>query len=69
MTGYAGFAERLRLIAEELDEVAFDALREAVAGGEVDRPAPDRRLMQARRAIEKAAGILERLDGAGPAAN
>jgi uncharacterized protein (DUF885 family) len=63
MTGeYAAFVERLEAIAADLDEVAFDRLREAVADGEVARPAVDKKLMQARRAIEKAAGVLRQLD-------
>lgn len=62
MGEYQGFVERLEAIAADLDEVAFDRLREAVADGEVTRPADDKRLMQARRAIEKAAGILRQLD-------
>ena len=33
---YGQLVERLESIAEELDEMAFDALREAVAEGEVD---------------------------------
>ena len=64
MTGeYATFVERLESIAADLDEMAFDRLREAVADGEVVRPADDKKLMQARRAIEKAAAVLRQLDG------
>lgn len=63
MTGeYATFVERLEAIAAELDEMAFDRLREAVADGEVVRPPDDKQLMQARRAIEKAAAVLRQLD-------
>ncbi len=63
MTGeYATFVERLDAIAADLDEVAFDRLREAVADGEVKRPVDDKKLMQARRAIEKAAAVLRQLD-------
>jgi hypothetical protein len=58
----AGIVDRLDLIAADLDEIAFDRLREAVADGEVARPADDKRLMQARRAVEKAAGVLRQLD-------
>jgi hypothetical protein len=64
MNGFAHLVERLDAVAEEIDEVAFDRLREAVAEGEVERPQVDRRLMQARRAVEKAAGILRALDEA-----
>ncbi len=59
---YDAFVERLESIAADLDELAFDRLREAVADGEVARPADDKQLMQARRAIEKAAEVLRRLD-------
>jgi hypothetical protein len=63
MTGeYAPFVDRLEAIAADLDELAFDRLREAVAEGEVERPAEDKKLMQARRAIEKAAAVLRQLD-------
>ena len=59
---YGQLAERLEAIGAELDDIAFDRLREAVAEGELARPADDRKLMQARRAIEKAAGVLRQLD-------
>ena len=63
MTGeYSAFVDRLEAIAADLDEMAFDRLREAVADGEVERPADDKKLMQARRAIEKAAAVLRQLD-------
>ncbi len=63
MTGdYGGLVERLESVAADLDEMAFDKLREAVADGEVTRPADDKKLMQARRAIEKAAAVLRQLD-------
>jgi len=62
MGEYDHLVERLESIAADLDELAFDRLREAVADGEVARPADDKRLMQARRAIEKAAGVLRQLD-------
>ncbi len=63
MTGeYASLVERLESVAADLDEMAFDRLREAVADGAVARPADDKKLMQARRAIEKAAAVLRQLD-------
>lgn len=62
MGDYDGLIERLESIAADLDEIAFDRLREAVADGEISRPAADNKLMQARRAIEKAAGVLRQLD-------
>jgi len=59
---YGQLVERLESIAADLDEIAFDRLREAVADGEVTRPVDDKKLMQARRAIEKAVGVLRQLD-------
>ena len=59
---YASLVDRLESIAADLDDMAFDRLREAVADGEVTRPADDKKLMQARRAIEKAAFVLRQLD-------
>jgi len=62
MADFEHLADRLESIAADLDEIAFDQLREAVADGEVSRPPSDKKLMQARRAIEKAAVILRKLD-------
>ena len=62
MSDFEGLIERLESIAADLDEMAFDRLREAVADGELVRPTDDKKLMQARRAIEKAAGVLRQLD-------
>ena len=54
---YDHLADRLDAVAEELDDTMFDQLREASAsrGG---RPVDDKRLTQARRAIEKASRLL-----------
>lgn len=54
---YDHLAERLDALVEELDDTMFDKLREASAarGG---RPADDKRLTQARRAMEKASRLL-----------
>jgi hypothetical protein len=51
--------ERLEVIAEELADLAIEALRAALAAGEEKRPAAEKRLTQARRAVEKAAGLLK----------
>jgi uncharacterized protein (DUF885 family) len=59
---YDNLIERLESVAADLDEIAFDRLREAVADGETTRPLADKRLMQARRAIEKATTVLRQLD-------
>ena len=58
MDDYVSLAQRLDQIVEEIDEAAFDGLREAVADGEVERPPHDKTLMQARRAVTKAAFLL-----------
>jgi hypothetical protein len=54
-------AAQLRAIAGELDDVALDVLTEAVADGATTRPPEDKTLTQARRAVEKAATLLESL--------
>lgn len=63
MGEYGAFAERLQSLAADIDDLAFDRLREAVADGETTRPIEDRELMKARRAIEKAIQVLRQLDG------
>ncbi|MFM7271175.1 MAG: hypothetical protein ACKO2C_06025 [Actinomycetes bacterium] len=50
--------ERLRSIEEELRDLAYDRLREAASGDETAR-ADERRVLQARRAIERAIGALD----------
>jgi hypothetical protein len=61
VSDYSGLAARLRDIAAELDDAALDVLNRAVADGASARPAEDRALTQARRAVEKAATLLESL--------
>lgn len=61
MSDLGSVADRLDAIVADLDEIAFDRLREAAAAGVTDRPADDRELLKARRAVEKAAHILRRL--------
>lgn len=54
---YEHLADRLDAIVADLDEVLFDQLREAVARKAVVAP-DQKRLTQARRAIEKASHLL-----------
>jgi hypothetical protein len=54
-------ADRLEAIVGELDELSFDLLQQAVADGATQRPAADRSLTQARRAVEKAAALLRQV--------
>jgi hypothetical protein len=56
-----GIVERLQAIEEELRDLAYDRLREKDDTGEI--LAEERRIHQARRAIEKAIRVL----GGGPA--
>lgn len=49
---------RLETIAEELADLAIEALRDAIDAGERGRPAEERRLTQARRSVERAASLL-----------
>ena len=53
---------RLESISEELADKALDALKSAHREGAVNRPETERQLTTARRAIEKAIGVLTRLD-------
>ena len=57
------FADRLDAISEELSEMALDELKAALRRGDQKRPATERTITQARRAIEKASHLLRRLDG------
>jgi hypothetical protein len=52
---------QLEAIVDELDDRSFELLREASAAGE-RRPGDDKRLVQARRAIEKAIRLLRDAD-------
>lgn len=54
----AEIADEIRRVIERLDEAQFDILREASAR-KTGRPAVDRVLTQARRALEKAAHLIE----------
>ena len=56
-------ADRLDVIAEELSDLALDSLRAALERGDSSRPAEEKRLTQARRAVEKAAHLLRSADG------
>ena len=58
----AELAERLDAIAEELSDLALDVLRQAVDRGDAARPTEEKRLSQARRAVEKAAHLLRASD-------
>lgn len=57
MSDFEGLAERLRAIEEELRDLAYDRLRQAAEGDESAK-ADERRLGQARRAVERAMRAL-----------
>lgn len=57
-----GLADRLDAISEELAEAAIELLKEAVRTGAPGRPADEKRITQARRAIDKAAHILRGIE-------
>ncbi len=63
MSAHDDLAERLDEIVAELDGRAFALLREAAAA-RAGRPVEDKRLTQARRAIEKAAHLLRSIGDA-----
>ncbi len=62
MSSYGSLADRLEAILFDLDELAFDQLREAVADGATSRPRADKELAKVRRSVEKAARVLQALD-------
>jgi len=51
-------AEELDAISERLNDAAMAVLSEAIERGETSRPAIEKRISQARRAVEKAAHHL-----------
>jgi hypothetical protein len=57
VTDFESLTERLRSIEEELRDLAYDRLRAAAAGDEAAK-ADERRLGQARRAVERAMRAL-----------
>jgi hypothetical protein len=55
-------ASQLDAIAEELDELAYERLKESIDAGGSELPVDERRLQRARRAVLKAADILREPD-------
>ena len=53
--------ERLRSASEDIADRALSVLSEAWRAGETKRPDAERALTQARRAVEKAINLLERM--------
>ena len=61
LTDLADVADRLRAIEEDLRDRALDALRAAASGDEASAAA-ETKILQARRAIERAIKALEPRD-------
>lgn len=53
---------RLEAIAEELADLAISRLRQSIDAGGNELPVDEKRLTRARRAVEKAVGILREPD-------
>ena len=69
MADVAELRDRLAGIAEELADLALDALRAAVDRGETGRPDDERRLTRARAAVERAVSLLGDAGGGAAAAD
>jgi hypothetical protein len=59
---FADIRERLLAISEELADLAMERLRESIDNGGAELPVDERRLLRARRAVEKAAAVLAEPD-------
>ena len=59
---YDDVADRLSSLAEEIADLAIDSIRQALRSGATGRPAAERTLTQARRAVEKAAHLLRGIE-------
>lgn len=66
MADLEGLRERLEAIGEELADAAMESLREALESGRTGRPERERKLTQARRAVEKAVHALDGIEAATP---
>ena len=62
---FAEIRARLKAISEELADLAILRLRDSIDAGGSELPVDERRLTRARRAVEKAAHLLDEPDDAG----
>ena len=62
---FAEIRARLKAISEELSDLAILRLRDSIDAGGTELPVDERRLTRARRAVEKAAHLLDEPDDAG----
>jgi hypothetical protein len=67
MNDYQNLVTALEQISGQIDDLSLTQLREDIANGRT-RSSTDRDLMRARRAVEKAVGIMRQLsqDSASP---
>jgi hypothetical protein len=56
--------QRLEAISEELADLAIARLRDSIDAGGTELPVDERRLTRARRAVDKAIGLLHEPDDA-----
>jgi hypothetical protein len=61
VTGVEELVEQLRTIEEQLRDLAYDRLREAAKGSEAAK-ADEKKLLSARRGVEKAIRALDTTD-------
>jgi ElaB/YqjD/DUF883 family membrane-anchored ribosome-binding protein len=54
MSDIQRFIDELEAISEHLNDAAMSALSEAIENGQTNRPEIEKRLSQARRAVDKA---------------
>ena len=62
---FAEIRARLKAISEELADLALLRLRDSIDAGGTELPVDERRLTRARRAVEKAAHLLDEPDDSG----
>ena len=51
--------QRLEHLAADLTDLSIETIREAVEQGETKRPPQDKKILQARRAVDKALRTLQ----------
>lgn len=66
---YDDLADRLSSLSEEIADLAIDELRTALRSGQPGRPTSEKKLTQARRAVEKAVSLLRSVESAQDAAD
>jgi hypothetical protein len=60
---HSDLVAQLESVADALTDRAIEVLRTAIEEGAVDKPAEEKELVRAQRAVDKAVRILRTLDG------